>query len=309
MISKWKLKAVVQKIISFLPYPEKINFIFQKHITNGVILTDEHFGYKIQHAIDHVNYLQKHSEKQHKNIVLELGTGWYPIIPIWFYLNDVGNVISVDIHNWMNGERLYLVIKKLFEWRRKGRLPDHFKNINERKWMNLSHVYHCPSDYDMDQINVIIGLECILQDARKLDLADDSVDFICSNNTLEHISREYLQSIFHEFLRVLKPSGVMSHFIDCSDHFAHFDKSITIYNFLKFSERNWKLIDNKIQPQNRMRFVDYKRMYSELGIPISDEKITSGDLDMLRKVDINEEFADYTEQELAVSHAYIVSQP
>ncbi len=66
-----------------------------------------------------------------------------------------------------------------------------------------------------------------------LNIKSDSVDFICSNNTFEHIPADILSAILREFKRVIKPGGLMSHFIDMSDHFAHFDSRITIYNFLE----------------------------------------------------------------------------
>ncbi len=54
MISKWVLKAIVQKTISILPRPERANFLFQKYVTKGVHLTDEHFGYKINEKASNV---------------------------------------------------------------------------------------------------------------------------------------------------------------------------------------------------------------------------------------------------------------
>ena len=71
-----------------------------------------------------------------------------------------------------------------------------------------------------------------------LSLQKESVDFICSNNTFEHIPQEILRDILVEFKRVLHPNGLMSHFIDMSDHFAHFDSRITIYNFLQIQQKN-----------------------------------------------------------------------
>ena len=99
----------------------------------------------------------------------------------------------------------------------------------------------------------------------------------------------------------------MSHFIDMSDHFAHFDSRITIYNFLKYSQKEWDFIDNTIQPQNRMRFRDYKVMYLESGLPVSDEITRDGDSEALNLVKVHPEFSDYDPIELAVSHAYIIS--
>lgn len=84
-MSKWILKAVVQKVISFLPFSHKINFWFQKHITKGVNLSDEHFKDKLTHCSDHIYFYRQHSDLQNK-VVLEIGTGWYPVVPIGLFL-------------------------------------------------------------------------------------------------------------------------------------------------------------------------------------------------------------------------------
>jgi hypothetical protein len=105
----------------------------------------------------------------------------------------------------------------------------------------------------------------------------------------------------------LSDGGVMSHFIDMSDHFAHFDNSITDYNFLRYSASEWKRIDNDIQPQNRLRFVDFERMYTDLNIPFVAMGIRPGSIEVLKSVPLSAEFKGYSPEELAVTHGYLVS--
>jgi hypothetical protein len=93
-----------------------------------------------------------------------------------------------------------------------------------------------------------------------------------------------------------------------TDHFAHFDSSITIYNFLKYSDRKWKRIDNSIQPQNRMRFKDYKAMYEKQDIEISEEKTRPGNKEEVASVSLATKYKDYTVDEIAISHGYIVTK-
>ena len=138
-------------------------------------------------------------------------------------------------------------------------------------------------------------------------MEDDSVDFICSNNTFEHIPETVLPGILREFKRVLKPFGAMSHFIDMSDHFAHSDPGISIYHFLKFSKKRWDLIDNRLQPQNRLRFRDYLDMYQEAGIPVTPEITGKGDPAQVAGMKIDGEFSGYSAEELAISHAYVIT--
>jgi cyclopropane fatty-acyl-phospholipid synthase-like methyltransferase len=308
MSQKWILKAMVQKTISYLPYPQRINYFFQKHVTKGVELSDEYFEQKLQHAKDHCHYLNKFLDANPNTQILELGTGWYPIIPLYFYLSDSGNVISIDIQKWMKREHQLRTINKFIVWNNRGILQDYFEKINPAKWKEMVQIYNSVSDYSLEDISRTIGLQYYIQDARDLQFDSNSIDFICSNNTLEHIRVDHLKPILNEFKRVLSPNGVMSHFIDMSDHFAHFDHSITIYNFLKYSKKHWRLIDNNIQHLNRLRFVDYTSLYKELGIPIIEEDIRPGNIEELRSIKIHKEFSEYSESELAVSHCYLISK-
>ncbi|MEM7574408.1 MAG: class I SAM-dependent methyltransferase [Bacteroidota bacterium] len=338
MIKKWHLKAVVQKIISYLPGSSRLNYFFQRYVTKGVLLDDTHFGYKIQHAADHLDHLKKYTPRseQEELTILELGLGWYPIIPTVFYLTGRGRTISYDIYDWMTAQSMIKAFEKTLEWLDDGRLCDLFKEhpfIPERvdtlRGIVDDSLLSKPSGYDRipqsdspnqtrgskppgdvwtrESLNKIIGLTPKIQDARQSGLAPASIDFICSNNTFEHVHAEVLSGILAEFQRVLKPGGISSHFIDMSDHFAHFDSSITVYNFLQFSERQWRRIDNNIQPQNRLRMPDYQAMYQALEIPVLDTIVRPGNLDTLSSVSLANPFRELPAEQVAITHAYMVS--
>lgn len=307
---KWILKAIVQKSISILPQREKVNFFFQKNITKGVQLTDEHFNNKYGHALDHIHFLSSFKSEKNSNSslnILELGSGWYPIVPIMFYLTDLGKVTSVDLQSWMNKETLFTAFKKFIEWEKSGKISLDDSQIVPEKWNTFVTVFENWDDYSYQDLKEFLGLTLIVGDARKLPFDNDSFDFICSNNTFEHIYPDVLIKILEDFKRVIKPQGLMSHFIDLSDHFAHFDTSITIYNFLKFSSSSWRLIDNSIQPQNRLRFKDYRELYASIQIPITKEEVRPGNLELLRKVKVHKTYESYSEKDLAISHGYIIS--
>lgn len=96
---KWILKATVQKAISFLPYSNRINYFFQKYVTKGVELSDTYFNYKFEHLVDHLEFYKQATGNKDLSgkTCLELGTGWYPIIPIGFFLNGAKKTYSLDI--------------------------------------------------------------------------------------------------------------------------------------------------------------------------------------------------------------------
>lgn len=306
---KWIAKAIIQKSISFFPNKEKVNYLFQKHVTKAVRLSDEHFGWKIEHAHDHLRFIAQYAPDVKKNEarVLELGTGWYPIIPLAFHLSGFNYFTSIDIYDWMTRESFVTTVRKFNLWKETGKLADFLPQLDENRLQTLLAAIEDPQQ-DRDALCNRIGLTSHLIDARQTGWPENAFDFITSNNTFEHIPKAVLADILREFKRMIKPTGLMSHFIDMSDHFAHFDQSITVYNFLRYSQTAWQRIDNDIQPQNRMRWADYKKLYAELDIPFAEEAVRPGDLNALKEVTVAPEFAAYSKEELAITHGYLVSK-
>src|SRR5438132_1489863 len=98
-------------------------------------------------------------------------------------------------------------------------------------------------------------------DARDSKLPAESFSFISNTSTLEHIPESDLLKVLVECVRLLKPKGIMSSIIDMKDHYSYHDSSISCYNFLKFSDTAWKLIDSPLHFQNRLRYPDYKKLF------------------------------------------------
>lgn len=306
-MKKWKQKAIVQKVISYLPLSHKINYIFQKYVTKGVNLSDAYFDDRLGHARDHIKSFQQYAGKKIPETCLEIGTGWYPIVPISLFLVGSDKIYSVDISFLTSKERIQTTLLKFVERHQAGHLKTHFEVIPERLAI-LSNLLANFDKYSLDVVLQTLHITYLIEDARKLSLPDDSIDLVNSNNTFEHIYPEILVPILKEFRRVVKKrAGVMSHFIDMSDHFAHFDKSINAYNFLQFTDDQWKWIDNSIQPQSRIRIYDYKQIYADLEIPISGESFRAGNLDELKTIQLADKFANRPLVEVAKSHCHFIS--
>lgn len=94
-----------------------------------------------------------------------------------------------------------------------------------------------------------------------------------------------------------------------SDHFAHLDKRITIYNFLKFTDRQWALIDNDIQPQSRLRHSDYLKLFAQAQLPVVDTQYRPGNLAQVKTLHLAAPYDTYDPQDLAISHCHIYSVP
>ncbi len=306
-MKKWILKAIIQKTISYLPFSFRLNFFFQKYITKGVNLTDEFFYDKVNHASEHLKGFENCSGKKVPESTLELGTGWYPVVPVCFYLAGSDKIYSVDISYHLSKERIDTTLKHFIESFNQG-LLENYISIQKERLNELNKIIEVINNLTLSEILEKLNIVYLVEDARKLTLPDDSIELISSNNTFEHIYPDILIPILQEFKRIVKKKkGVMSHFIDMSDHFAHFDMSITIYNFLRFSDKAWKRIDNSVQPQNRLRINDYRRIYADLLLPVTNESYREGDINALKKVKLDVRFKDIPLKELATSHCQFIS--
>jgi hypothetical protein len=228
-------------------------------------------------------------------------------VPVAFFLAGAGQIYSVDISFLTSKARIITTLKKFRECAVSGKLGGYTAFIPERLSV-IDRILDQPGEYPLERILADLKIIYLIEDARKLSLKDDSIDLVNSNNTFEHIYPEILIPILKDFKRVVrKDGGVMSHFIDMSDHFAHFDKTISIYNFLEFSDKQWKRMDNSIQPQSRLRIYDYKKIYRDLGIPITEESCREGDVEELKKIRLDKKFSGPL-QETAISHCHFVSK-
>ncbi len=305
---KWILKAVVQKTISFLPYSNRINYLFQRYVTRGVELSDTYFGFKYEHLMDHLAFYRDGAGKAdlRGEVCLELGTGWYPIVPIGCFLAGAEKVYSIDISPLLTAKTFLTAVEAIV-----GREAEFVaglgEGIRDRFGVLKNIKAACNADTPLADLCKMVNLTPIVGDARRLDMGNETVSVITSNNTFEHVYPPILEKILAEMWRVLKPGGMMSHFIDMSDHFAHMDPSITIYNYLQYGERAWAVIDNSIQPQNRWRLPQYRTLYRALEIPYAEEKLRPGDVDAVRAMKLAPPYDAMPAEEVAISHGYMVS--
>jgi hypothetical protein len=305
-MKKWIIKAVVQKAISFLPASHKINFIFQKYVTRGVRLTDDYFEDKLIHAQKHLHFYREIKGKdKFPQFCLELGTGWYPVVPLCFWLTGAEKIYTVDISRLLNKNAFLQTLIKFLEWHENGSLEKYIHPKDERMKF-IGDTINNHKGKGLPELLSSFNFSYIVDDASKIKL--NNIDYITSNNVLEHIYPEFLISILNNlYFNVLKEGGMMSHFIDMSDHFAHADKSISIYHFLKFSDTQWKYIDNNVQPQNRLRLKEYESIFNRLKIPFHVNECRKGEPEILKTLKLDSRFSKFPIEETAISHAYVTS--
>jgi hypothetical protein len=305
-VASWLVKAAVQGAVSRLPRAHRLNGWLQRYVTRSLELDEQRFMKKWRQAQRHLRAHYLHGGRAPAlDCVVELGTGWYPIVPIGLALSGARRVISFDLVPLLDAARVVGTLRMYRRLAAAGRLPALEPDACDR----LDDVLGRAAGRSAQWLLEAVGVSVRRADARRTGLAERSVDLFVSNNTLEHVPGEVLAGIFREFHRVGHEGAVMSHFIDMADHYAGFDPSITVFNYLKYSSRTWALFNNRLHYQSRLRLPDYRALHRASQWLILEEDLRAEPAEMLRSIDLAHEFRGVDEDALRVTGAWITSAP
>jgi hypothetical protein len=148
-------------------------------------------------------------------------------------------------------------------------------------------------------------------DARATGLPDRSVDFICSTAVMEHIPEPEIRAIMKECRRIASPRAVFSFIIDYHDHYGTADGKITLWNFYRYSHKQWRKFNPPNHYQNRLRHSDHERIFQDLGLEIvqAERTIPPWSEPSLKKVPVCEEFNRYSLEDLLTAGGKFLLRP
>ncbi|HXV77648.1 MAG TPA: class I SAM-dependent methyltransferase [Candidatus Polarisedimenticolaceae bacterium] len=301
----WVVKAAVQGVLSRLPRAQRWNRVLQTYVTRSLFLSDDAFLSKWRQARKHLEHYRMAHGSRTPRRALELGTGWAPVVPIGLALDGVPDVRTVDMQPLLSKQ---LTLRVLEQYRRQiaaGAVAP----ADPRAGQRIGELLAAAPSSDAHGLLARIGVDVSVGDARASALPNGSVDLFVSNNTLEHIAPDVIREILSEFRRLAAGDAVGSHFIDMADHYAGFDRRITVYNFLRYSDRRWRLYNNDLQFQNRLRLSEFRSLHRRTGWQIVHEESRDQPVEVLRRVPLAERFRRYDENDLRVFESWIVSRP
>ncbi len=307
---KWMAKAAVQGTISALPKREIINHWFQMNVTRSLPTEGmEAIEVRTQWAGVHLEKWRTHTDsKALPRMCLDLGTGWFPKVPIAFYLCGVDCTITVDINDLFREDYMRKLFKVYAELTF-DELCEVLPCAREDRLRALQALVAQQDTMPIDGLLCELGIKRVLGDAAAIDLPDGQIDLIVSNTTLEHIPYDVIEAIFTNFRRLIAPNGIMSHLTDISDHYCHFDAAITPYNYLRYSDKMWRFFNNALLYQNRLRVPDYRRAHEQTGFEIVEETTNTDHADDLRGLSLARQFRHYTWEELTPTQVWHVAAP
>ncbi len=294
---RWVAKAALQRGLGFLPQGERLNYVFQRHVAHSLPADESVFRRKFSRALQHLRAYEEHGPDTPAAgaVFYEFGAGWELAIPLAYAALGVGRQVLVDIRP---SARVELVNENLAAFER---LRGELEQENGRELRRLGGPVGSLAELDQ-RLGITYLAPC---DARDTGLASESVDFVSSTDTCEHIPGNDLARIFRECHRLLRPGGAFSCRIDLQDHYAYFDRSLSKYNFLRYSDGAWRLVNSPLHFQNRLRSPDYLRLVREAGFDVILERPSGPSedgLEELRQLPLAPRFRNgYTLEELGVT--------
>ena len=298
----WKYKAVLQGCFSAIPGGEPLNYLFQKYVTRTLPTPDAKFAGMVSVARTHVDLLRRYWPRPlSQAIFYEFGAGWDMIVPLTFYALGVDRQILVDIRRLLRPELFNDTVAKYqrftFDWE-VLRTPGYYVNGGQTDSTAILKEHY----------GIEYKAPC---DAQQTGMPAGSIDCITSTDTMEHIPPASLRAVLQECHRLLRDDGVMSFQIDYQDHYAYFDKDISVYNFLKYSDKRWAFFSPALQYQNRLRHRDYLNLLDQSGFDVVEERRQDGtatDWEIIERLPLDQRFKDYSVAELAVHKSVLVAR-
>jgi len=285
---KHQIKTSIFKFLAYLPGNLGMNlYHFLQNFSEN-----KNLDIKIKSSEDTFNTFSSLSEKLNipiqNSTVLEIGSGWLPIMPYFFiYKGLASKVYTYDLN--------------------KHYQPKAIANFNA-VFSNAFHKEIKPfslNNYPLPQEVSYFPNQNIIEAS----LPKQAIVF--SRFVLEHVTPKDIVAMHEKFKNELEAGSYVVHFISPSDHRAYSDHSLSLQDFLQYSQQEWDAIQTKFDYHNRLRLPQYLKIFNDLGFEIihqSSDSVKEGSKqqEMFQKLVLHPDYKNYTEQELTAGNIQII---
>jgi hypothetical protein len=219
--------------------------------------------------------------------VLEIGSGWFPTIPIMLALGGAKRIVMTDLTPHMDDATFAATVGFL-----RSDLPAERRLDSIARCSDLPITYLAP--FNVDRV------------------PDGTVDYIISRTVLEHISPSDLVHLFIALRPKLTNDGMMVHVVDNSDHLEHNDKAISRINFLTWTARKHAAINFLLRSgENRLRHHEYPPLFESAGFRVVSAscEIHEPTRGVAKSLPLTSPYANMTADQLAALSSIYVLAP
>ena len=255
-----------------------------------------HVGAYIERGKLFLELSEKYGITKDGDKMLEIGTGWLHFHSMFHRLFHNVEISMLDIWDCRQFGALGTVFEEIAR-----KAPELFEG-NERAKANLDTVLNS-SGYD--ELYEKFGLAYFVDETGSLKhFESESFDCVFSFHVLEHVQYDYVDGIVEEFDRVLKPGGYSVHQIGIDDHLAHYDRSVSPKNYIRYSDKTWKMFfENDVQYFNRLQTSEWESAFRDRGFVPLESIAGHCDIDKLK---VSDRFAGYSKDDLSCTTLTLV---
>jgi hypothetical protein len=300
----WLLKTAAQRVFSWLPNPHFWNGLLQGGFTKSTSLSRTTFEGKVAECNRHLQAFWSHQGAKSDFTAHELGTGWFPIIPIGLYLCGAREIWTSDIAGFLRPSAVKRVIEYYDFCAEEGLLEKILPGFRADRLKALSNLQPFILSEQPANFLARLNLHVLVGPAQAALVPNGSVNFFLSSGVLEYIPPPALREILLDAHRIAAPGAIMSHRINLADAFSYFDRHITPFNFLRYSQEQWRWLDSPLITQNRLRISDYRALLAGMGFEILEEDSIFGSQEDLARIKLSPQFQRYKREDLLVIHSF-----
>jgi SAM-dependent methyltransferase len=300
----WKVKGIIQKVLSIMPGGVAVNDALQK--TVGLLANFEaNVDMKVREDwlvfMEHLKDLNVGAQGLD---FFEVGTGWYPSLPFCFSLSGARRVVTCDLKRHLRPDWTFRMLQCL-----EKHLPA-IAAASNRPIEDVGRDYRrLRLETNLSSLLAAARIEYLAPvDAGSTSLPDGCIDVVYSNSVLEHVLAADIPRIMREALRLLRSNGIALHSANCGDHYAYFDRNITAINYLAYSDGAWAFWQNRLLYQNRLRPEDFARIATQAGFNLRHCYFTPQQqlMEVLPSMRIAPEFQHYSPEQVCSTSVDLV---
>ncbi len=223
----------------------------------------------------------------HGKSVIEIGSGWLPLMPYFFkYLGKASTIETYDLNQHYNK-----------------------KNINNLN-LKFSEKFDVPVESEQNgKFNLPQGIRYYpKKDLTKVPIK--KAELVFSRFVLEHVSPFDIIKMHEKFKKEI-PEAYIIHLISPSDHRAYVDNNLSNQDFLRYSAGEWEKKQTRFDYHNRLRLPHYLEIFKELGYEIllleyESSNKNSETYKKFKSVPLHKDYQNYTDEELTAGSINIV---
>ncbi len=244
MSVKLKAKNALFRILNMLP--EKVGDSIYHKVQERFESNNIH--YKMKSSQNSYLTFERLIEKVSISIinknVIEIGSGWLPLMPYFFkYMGKASSVETYDLNKHYNKKKINDLN---LEFHKKFKIP--VQSAQNEKYNLPEGISYYPRT-DLTKVPI------------------KKAELVFSRFVLEHVSPLDIKRMHQKFKKEI-PDAYIIHLISPSDHRAYVDKNLSNQDFLRFNEEEWKKKQTRFDYHNRLRLPQYLEIFKDLGYEI-----------------------------------------